>query len=131
MPAWRTRLAIGLGTSIQAIALGALMMGTLASAAGDDQAAGPAFATGFSLVPVVLAAVAFVSGADRAPVATVTGMGLWLLLALPLGLMNPATGLSAGFGTAAAVTRRRLVDHRSKYRVIAVVIKPSTSRCWS
>lgn len=97
-------------------------MGTLAAASGDDVAAGPAFALGFSLVPVVIAVVAFVSGIENAPTATAKAMGIWLVLALPLGLVNPATGLSAGFGAAAAITLRRPDNHRARHRIIAVLI---------
>lgn len=97
-------------------------MGTLAAAFDDDVAAAPAFALGFSLVPVVIAVVAFVSGVENAPTTTVKAMGMWILLALPLGLINPATGLSAGFGAAAAMTLRRPEGNRVRHRVIAVLI---------
>jgi hypothetical protein len=69
--------------------------------------------------------VAFVSGAGRAPVAALKAMGLWLLIALPVGLINPVTGLCAGFTAGAAVTLRHSEVHQRGARAWAVLIAAS------
>jgi hypothetical protein len=117
--------AIGLGTAVQTISYGSLLLGAVASQSDGPVAAGPAFALGFSLVPIVFVLVAFVSGAGRAPVAALKAMGLWLLIALPVGLINPVTGLCAGFTAGAAVTLRHSEFHQRGARAWAVLIAAS------
>jgi hypothetical protein len=114
--------AIGLGTVVQTISYGSLLLGSLTSQSDETTAAGPAFALGFALVPVVFVVVAFVSGASRAPVATLKAMALWILITLPLGLINPVTGLCAGFTAGAAVTLRQSEAHQRGARAAATVI---------
>jgi hypothetical protein len=46
-------------------------------------------------------------------------MGLWLVFALPLGLINPVTGLCAGFCAGGAVTLRRSETPIRRARAIA------------
>jgi hypothetical protein len=87
---------------------------------GDDPAAaGPAFALGFGLVPVVFVVTAFVSARVAAPVSILKAMGLWLLFALPLGLINPVTGLCAGFCAGGALALRRSENPVRRARAIA------------
>lgn len=81
-----------------AVSVGSFVVALVATGSDDAQAAGPAFALGFMLVPAVFGVLAFVSGHERAPLATLLAMGLWLVLTLPMGLINPVTGLAAGFG---------------------------------
>jgi uncharacterized membrane protein len=118
----RVWLAIGLGTVVQAISFGSLLLGAVASVSDQPEAAGPAFAIGFGLVPIVLVIIAFGSGRFGAASAVLKGMGLWLLVALPVGLINPVTGMCAGFTAAAAVTLRREEGIAFRPRVAAVVM---------
>lgn len=118
----RVWLAIGLGTVVQAISFGSLLLGAVASLSDQPEAAGPAFAIGFGLVPIVLVIVAFGSGRFGAASAVLKGMGLWLLVALPVGLINPVTGMCAGFTAAGAVTLRREEGIAFRPRVAAVVM---------
>ena len=118
----RIWLAIGLGTVVQTISFGSLLLGALASLSDEPSAAGPAFALGFTLVPIVFVLVAFVSGVTRAPLATLKAMGLWLLIALPFGLVNPVIGLCAGFTAGAAVTLRHTESHKRGARAAATLI---------
>jgi hypothetical protein len=119
---WRVWLAIGLGTVVQAISFGSLLLGAVASVEDQPEAAGPAFAIGFGLVPIVLVIVAFGSGRFGAATAVLKGMGLWLLVALPVGLINPVTGMCAGFTAAGAVTLRREEGIAFRPRVAAIVM---------
>lgn len=99
--------AIAFATVFMAISFGSFVIALVAAGSDDPEATGPAFALGFILVPAVFGVLAFVSGHDRAPIGTLQGMGLWLLLALALGLINPVTGLAAGFGGGGVVALRR------------------------
>lgn len=106
---------------MQAVSFGSLMLGVIASVTEDStQAGGPPFALGFILVPVTAAAVAFISSHERAPIATLKAMGMWLLVALPLSIVNPVTGFSTGFGAAGAFTLRSDVPRSGKARALAV-----------
>lgn len=98
-----------------------LMLGVFASSTEEALAAGPAFALGFILVPVACATVAFASRHPRAPIATLKGMGAWLVVALPLSLMNPVTGLSAGFAASGSLTLRSDTLKPGRYRTFAII----------
>ena len=117
----RVWLAIGVGTVLQAVSYGSLLFGALVSLSDDPTGGGGAFALGFLLVPTVFASVAFISGHLRAPLATLKGMGLWLVVALPFGLLNPVTGLTLGFTAGAAVTLRG-EEGVGRIRAISVVV---------
>ncbi len=114
--------AIGIGTIVQAVAFGSRLLGTVATQSSTPEGAGPAFALGFALVPVVCAIVAFTSGHPRAPLATLKGMGIWLVVALPLGLINPVSGLCAGFTASGAVTLRSSGPTSGRVHAAAVVL---------
>lgn len=97
------------------------MLGVLASISEDfPDAAGPTFALGFGLVPVVAAVVAFVSGHRSAPKATLKAMGAWVVVAIPLALLNPITGFSTGFAAAGAFSLRPDAFYSGKTRALAV-----------
>lgn len=113
--------AIGVGTAVQTISYISLIGGAVASATEETLAAGPIFALGFVLVPVVCALVAFISGHQRAPMATLKGMGIWLIVGLPLGVMNPVSGLSAGYAASGVFTLRSLALRPGKRRWMAVI----------
>lgn len=117
--------AVGIGTILQAAAFLSLTAGTLASTSSETESAGPAFALGFMLVPVVCAVVAFVSGNDRAPIATLKGMGAWLVVALPLGLANPIIGIGTGFAASAAFTLKTHAIRPGRRRFVAVLTMAS------
>lgn len=118
----RIWLAIGIGTILQAISFGSLLLGAVASQSDTPEAGGPAFAIGFAIIPLVLVVVTFGSGTLGPAGAVLKGMGLWLLVALPLSLANPVTGICAGFTAAAAVTLRRAEGIPFKPRVAAIVM---------
>ncbi len=115
---------MGLGTLVQVVAFGSLLVGILASASDEDIAAGPAFALGFTLIPVWAATVAFTSAHERAPMATLKGMGVWLILGLPLALVNAVVGLSVGFaaGGSFALRSTALRPGRARWLSIAALI---------
>jgi hypothetical protein len=54
-------------------------------------------------------------------------MGLWLLVALPLGLFNPVFGLCAGFGIGGVVTLKEDETDRWFARSVAVLLAAAYS----
>ncbi|MGI9528245.1 MAG: hypothetical protein ACR2NG_00915 [Acidimicrobiia bacterium] len=118
----RSWLAIGLGTMVLMVSYGSLLVAIAAGQSNTPQAAGPAFALGFMLVPVVYVVVAFVSGHDRAPTAVLKAMGLWLVVALPLSLFNPIFGLCTGFGIGGVVTLNADGPDRWLARTVSVLL---------
>lgn len=123
----RSWLAIGLSTIVLMVSYSALLVAIVATQSDTPEAAGPTFALGFALVPVVFVTLAFVSGRSRAPTAVLKAMGLWLLVALPLGLFNPVFGLCAGFGMGGVLTLRERDTDRWQVRVVAVLLAAAYS----
>lgn len=115
-------IAIGLGTIVMAISYGSLLLAIVASRSETPEAAGPAFAVGFALVPAVFVTVAFMSGRRNAPTAVLKAMGLWLLIALPLVLFNPVFGLSVAFGIGGVLTLKAPDTDSWKSRSVAVLL---------
>ena len=118
----RTWVAIITATVIEVIAYGFLLFAILAAASDIPESGGPPLALGLILVPFVFIALAFLSKRERAPIATLKAMGLWVLVLLPIGLLNPVVGLTAAFGVGGIVTLRTEPIYRLSYRVWAVVI---------
>jgi hypothetical protein len=78
-------------------------------------------------VPFVFLTLAFVSGRNSAAVAVLKAMGLWLLVALPLGLFNPVFGLCAGFGVGGTITLKQHETDRIVARLVAVLLASAYS----
>ncbi len=116
----RSWLAIGTGTIVLLVSYSSLLVAIVATQSDTPDAAGPVFALGFAMVPVTFVAVAFISGRRSAPIAVLKAMGLWLLVALPLGLFNPVFGLCAGFGLGGIVALKELDKTRWQTRLVAV-----------
>jgi hypothetical protein len=79
-------------------------------------------AIGLGLAPFVFILLAFVSRHPRAPRMVLYALGIFLLIMLPLGLVTPALGASAGFGAGGIIALN--MSERTgalKRRVIAVV----------
>lgn len=104
------------------VSFGALLFGALISLSDEPISGGPSFALGFILAPATFASVAFISGHERAPIATLKAMGVWLVLALSLGVLNPVTGLCVAFGAAGVITMRREEWTSTWTRSAAVVL---------
>lgn len=96
------------------------------AAAGSDEIDAPEpapfAAFGLALVPLVFVIVAFGSRNRRAAGVTIAAMGLFPIVALPIGLVDSATGLVAAFGAGGVFTMRAEIEHRWRGRVIAVVV---------
>ena len=118
----RSWLAIGLSTIVLMVSYSSLLVAIVATQSDTPEAAGPTFALGFALVPVVFVALAFLSGRRNAPMAVLRAAGVWLLVALPLGLFNPVFGLCAGFGIGGVLTLRERDTDRWQARTIAVLL---------
>jgi hypothetical protein len=118
----RSWLAIGLSTIVLMVSYSSLLVAIVATQSDTPEAAGPTFALGFALVPVVFVAVAFLSGRRNAPTSVLKAMGVWLVVALPLGLFNPVFGLCAGFGMGGVLTLKENDTDRWQARTIAVLL---------
>ncbi|MFA9430904.1 hypothetical protein [Egicoccus sp. AB-alg2] len=75
---------------------------------------------GLAFVPASFLVLAFTSRHRRAPGAVLRAMGLFLLVGLPVALLNPVVGLVAGFGAGGIATLRAPSDSRLRPRAIAV-----------
>lgn len=123
----RSWISIAISTVVVAISYGSFLLAIVASRSDTPQAAGPAFALGFALVPVAFTSLAFTSGRSGAPKAVLKAMGVWLLVALPLGLFNPVFGLSTGFGMGGVLTLKVRENNRWLPRAIAVLLASTYS----
>ncbi len=78
------------------------------AASTDDEVVGAgALVLGLALMPAVFLVAAFASRHDRAPGAVLKAMGLFILIALPIGLLDIVVGASVGFAAGGAVSLRR------------------------
>lgn len=118
----RSWIAIAISTVVVMTSYSSLLVAIVATRSDTPQAAGPAFALGFVLAPLVFVSLAFLSGRKRAPTAVLKAMALWILVALPLGLFNPVFGLSAGFGIGGVFTLAESDSDRWVHRSIAVLL---------
>ncbi|MCL1601154.1 MAG: hypothetical protein M3112_06430 [Actinomycetia bacterium] len=123
----RSWLAIAVSTVVLMVSYGSLLVAIVSTRSDTPEAATPAFSVGFALVPFVFLTLAFVSGRPNAPVSVLKAMGLWLLVALPLGLFNPVFGLSVGFGIGGAITLKERETDRFIARAAAVLLASTYS----
>ncbi len=72
------------------------------------------------LVPGVFVVAAFVSRHPRALRSTLLATLLWMLVAIPIGLVNLPVGLVGGFGVGGAVAFRLDPVHSLRLRLLAV-----------
>jgi len=120
---WR---AIVLTTLLVVPVFWSLLAGLVA--AGDEGDAGPnagaAVAFGLALLPFVFVAGAFLSQHPSAPSAALRGMGLSLLVGVPVSALagDAVTGLVAGVGAGAAVVVRRGAADPLRPRFVAVAL---------
>ncbi|MEA2023878.1 MAG: hypothetical protein U9N79_06250 [Actinomycetota bacterium] len=117
----RRWVAVGLATALELVSYWSLLRAYVAGREGlGPEVVGPSFFFGMIMVPFVFVALAFVSRHPNAPMAVLKGMGLFLLVGLPVGLLIPVLGLVAGFGVGGVVTYRMDETHRYGSRLIAV-----------
>ena len=104
--------------------LWSLVIAVAAAASDSADAPDPApfAAFGLALVPLVFVTVAFGSRNRRAAGRSVGAMGLFLIVALPLGLLDSTTGLVAAYGIGGAITLRAEQVHRLRGRLLAVAL---------
>ncbi len=123
LPSRRKWLAVAAATLLELVSFWAVIVGMARASAEEGsemaaQAAGGAFALGFSLVPFAFLVLAFGTNNPRAAGATLRAMGFWLVIGLPLILfIEPATGLAAGFGVGAIPAMRLEPEHSWKARL--------------
>lgn len=120
---WR---ALVISTVLLLPAFWSLLVGFISAAEESEGGPNPAAAIAFgvSLLPFVLVAAAFLTQHPSAPGAAARGMGVTLLVGIPvLALAGDAvTGLVAGIGAGAVVVVRRDPARGLRHRVIAVAL---------
>jgi hypothetical protein len=77
---------------------------------------------GLSAVPFVFMLVAFASRHPRAPWAVVRAMGLFVVVALPLGMLHVASGVAAGYAAGGLAALRAPEGLRSRPARISMVV---------
>jgi hypothetical protein len=120
---FRNWVALALGTIIQ-------MFGYFPYAAafipreGEDPGVDPGLlGVGLVVTPFVFVVIGFISKSARAPRMILVAMGLFLAVALSIGLIAPALGAAAGFGVGAALTLRQPdIPDQFRRRLIAVAL---------
>jgi len=75
---------------------------------------------GLALVPFVFVSLAFLSRHRMAPSAVLKSLGLWLVIALPIGLGSVVLGLMLGFGAGGMVSLRAEKWHMRRARAVAL-----------
>ncbi|MBT8217580.1 MAG: hypothetical protein KJO17_12075 [Acidimicrobiia bacterium] len=118
----RKLIALIAGTVLLVISYAGILGAFVASGLDDGPNPGPPLALGMALLPIVFAAVAYLSLHPRAGTAVLKAVGLFFLFAVPISALaqDAVTGLVAGFGAGAVVTVDRLPMHTWKSRAIAV-----------
>ena len=124
---WR---AITIATLVLVPAFWSLMIGLVAAATDDKDAADPsgmqaagAIAFGISLIPFVFIALAFLSEHPRPPAAVVRAMALSVFVGLMVAaFFDPVTGVVAGTASGGIVALRMDTDHTVRSRILAVVV---------
>jgi hypothetical protein len=122
----RRWLAIGVATvlmmfSYLSIAF-AVVAGESSTTDADVAENGQIFVFGMAMVPFVFLALAFTSNHRRAPGAVLKAMGFFVLVGLPVGLLNVLTGISVGYAAGATTALRKEDYHRTRDRWIAVAL---------
>jgi hypothetical protein len=120
----RRWLAIGVATvlmmfSYLSIAF-AVVAGESSTAEADISENGQIFVFGMAMVPFVFLALAFTSSHRRAPGAVLRAMGWFVLIGLPVGLLNVMTGIAVGYAAGATTALRKEDYHSTRDRWIAV-----------
>ena len=119
---WR---AITVATLLLVPSYWAVLAGLVAIASDSPEAppAGPLIAFGLALIPFVFIVLAFLSEHPRAPGAVVKGMGLALIVGLPVSAIaaDAVTGLVAAVGAGGIAALRADRAEAWKARAIAVL----------
>jgi uncharacterized membrane protein YccC len=122
---WRRKwTVVVVGSLLTMMSMWSMIIAVAANGSDSADAPDPApfAAFGLALVPLVFVAVAFGSRHRRAAGRTVGAMGLFVVVALPLGLLDSTTGLVAAFGIGCAITMRPEPVHRLRGRVLGVAL---------
>jgi hypothetical protein len=119
---WR---AITVATLVLVPSYWSVLAGLVSVASDDPDAppAGPFIAFGLALIPFVFIVLAFLSEHPRAPGAAVKGMGLALVVGIPVSAIaaDAVTGLVAAVGAGGIAALRADRDEAWKARAIAVL----------
>ena len=118
----RKLIALIVGTVLLVISFAGILGAFVASGVDDGPNPGPPLALGMAVLPLMFAAVAYLSLHPRAGTAVLKAVGLFFLLAVPVSALaqDAVSGLVAGFGAGAVVTVDRLPVHTWQSRAIAV-----------
>jgi len=115
----RRWLAIGAATMPLLVSYVAIAAAFTTDSDGESLVGPGGAALGFGLVPFVFLLLAFVSGHKQASMAVLKAMGLFLLIAFPIGVLAPALGATAGYCAGGVVALRAAEDARTRPRWVA------------
>ena len=115
----RRWLAIGAATMPLLFSYVSIAAAFTTDADGESIVGAGGAALGFGLVPFVFLLLAFVSVHKRASMSVLKAMGLFLLIAFPIGAFVPALGATAGFAAGGTVALRPAETSSAKVRWIA------------
>jgi hypothetical protein len=117
----RRWLAIGAATVAMQFSVWPIVAAVTAAAEGGEDAGAP-LALGLAVVPLVFVVLAVGERVHRAPGRVMAAMGAFLVLGLPLALINIVIGLLVGFGVGALVILEPWTSQGSRWRwrVLAV-----------
>lgn len=114
----RRWLAIGAATIPLVFSYVSIAAAFTTDADGESLVGPGAAALGLGIAPFVFLLLAFVSAHRNPGAAVLKAMGLFLLLAFPIGVLAPALGATAGYAAGGTVALR--ADEPSRARWIAV-----------
>lgn len=117
----RRWVAITVATLAMQVSYWGMQIGVSIASAGEEGAGGP-MALALAVAPFVFMIAAAASRHRSLPMATLKGMGLFLVFGSMAGLVNPMVGMVAGFSAGATVSLRREPEEALKPRVIAAVV---------
>jgi hypothetical protein len=117
----RRWVAIGLATIPLFASYSMFLYGVVLSGTGEGDPTAW-YGLGLFFVPFAYITLAFTSRHPSAPRAVLKSLGLWLVVALPLGFINVAVGMSAGFGFAGIPSLRSGEAHSPWVRAGAVTL---------
>ena len=116
----RRWLAITLATVAMQFSFWPLLASVAARSTDSPETSGGLLALGLALVPFVFVVAALGTKHPSTPMAVLKAMGLFIVIGLPVMLLDVLTGTVAGFAAGAVVSLRRDEIYSLKWRWIAV-----------
>lgn len=118
----RRWLAITLGTVVMQFAYWPTVGAIGTRGSGETVVAGELLVLGLAIVPFSFMVLAAASRHPNFAMATLKGLGLFILIGVPLIVLDALTGAAAGLAAGGVVALRRDAVHSLRWRWIAVAV---------